>query len=137
MDCIFCKIDNSKFIAESDNFYAIEDGFPVSPGHSLVIAKKHTESFFDLTSNEVSEAYELLSKTKKIVDDKHNPDAYNIGINNGEAAGRTVHHLHIHLIPRYSGDVPDPRGGVRNVIPEKGNYLKQGWFRSSYVRINS
>ncbi|MDP6670752.1 MAG: HIT domain-containing protein, partial [archaeon] len=84
----------------------------------------HVDSFFDLSNEEIVAAYDLLKKCKTRLNEKFKPDAFNVGLNDGKAAGQTVFHLHIHLIPRYFGDVPDPVGGVRNVIPEKGNYLK-------------
>ncbi|WP_245579372.1 HIT family protein [Chitinilyticum aquatile] len=101
---------------------AILDGFPVSPGHSLIIPHRHVSSFFELTSSEREALILLLDETKQALQEEFKPDGYNIGINDGPAAGQTVAHLHIHLIPRYSGDLADPRGGVRWVIPEKANY---------------
>jgi diadenosine tetraphosphate (Ap4A) HIT family hydrolase len=100
----------------------IRDGFPVSPGHTLVIPRRHVGSFFDLTSNERTEMLTLLDQAKMDLDKEFNPDGYNIGINDGAAAGQTVPHLHIHLIPRYEGDQSDPRGGVRWIFPEKADY---------------
>ena len=123
--CLFCDKDNRgihEIISENKLFYARWDQFPVSKGHAEVIPKRHVKSFFDLTQEELVQMYELLCETKKKIDEKFNPDAYNIGINDGETAGRTIHHLHIHLIPRYKGDVEDPRGGVRHIIPGKGYY---------------
>jgi diadenosine tetraphosphate (Ap4A) HIT family hydrolase len=90
-----------------------------------IIPKRHVNSFFELSNEEIIAAYDLLKKAKKLLDKKFSPDAYNIGVNDGKAAGQTIFHLHIHLIPRYFGDVSDPVGGVRNVIPEKGNYLNK------------
>ncbi|MDD4531539.1 MAG: HIT family protein [Candidatus Pacebacteria bacterium] len=124
-DCFFCEIQkkkDDKIIIDNQSFFSRYDDFPVTPGHCEIIAKNHIVSFFELTSKQLADFYELLQKTRLIIDDKFNPDSYNIGINEGEAAGRTIQHLHIHLIPRYKGDVENPRGGVRNVIPGKGNY---------------
>ena len=95
------------------------DNHPVSPGHTLIIPKRHVASFFETTEEERQAMLRLLDEAKVILDRKHRPDGYNIGINGGEAAGQTVMHLHIHLIPRYKGDRPDPRGGVRWVLPDK------------------
>ena len=123
--CLFCDRNNATahtIIAENELAYARWDNFPVSDGHAEVIPKRHVESFFELTDEEVSAVYKLARETKDIIVSKHAPDAFNIGVNDGLAAGRTVHHLHIHLIPRYTGDVPEPRGGVRHIIPGKGNY---------------
>lgn len=123
--CLFCDKNNSKkhkIICENDSFYARWDNYPVSLGHSEVVPKKHINSYFDLSGDELNQAHDLLLKVKKIVDCKYHPNAYNVGINNGKEAGQSIFHLHIHLIPRYIGDVKNPRGGVRNVIPGKGDY---------------
>ena len=100
----------------------ILDGYPVSPGHSLVISKRHVDSFFEVTEVKRAALFALLDRAKELVAHQHQPVGYNIGINDGAAAGQTVPHLHIHLIPRYDGDQPDPRGGVRWAIPEKAGY---------------
>lgn len=124
-ECFFCNKNNfneKTLIGENDTFYARWDDFPVSKWHAEIIAKNHIESFFDLTDEELLQCFDLLKKAKSIIQQKHSPDAFNIGINEGKEAGRTVHHLHIHIIPRYVGDVENPRGGVRNIIPGKGNY---------------
>ena len=89
-----------------------------------IIPKRHMETFFEMNDDEMSAVYNLICEAKKLLDERYHPDGYNVGVNCGGAAGQTVFHLHVHLIPRYKGDVPDPTGGVRNVIPEKGNYLK-------------
>ena len=98
------------------------DGFPVSPGHTLVTPKRHVGSFFDLTPEEREAILALIDEAKKGVDAEFAPDGYNIGINDGQAAGQTVPHLHIHLIPRYKNDQQDPRGGVRWIFPAKADY---------------
>lgn len=116
-DCIFCDIASREVIYENDLFYSNWDLFPVSKGHALITPKRHIKSFFDLKESDLLQLYQLINKTKKLLDKKYTPDGYNIGINDGEAAGRTIHHLHIHLIPRYRGDVKDPRGGIRCVVP--------------------
>lgn len=100
----------------------MRDGYPVSEGHSLVISHRHVGSYFDLTETERTDLQLLLTQAKQHLDGLLQPDGYNIGINDGVAAGQTVPHLHIHLIPRYQGDLPDPRGGVRWVIPDKAMY---------------
>lgn len=123
--CLFCNKENQKFrlICENDFCVARWDQNPVSKGHTLIIPKKHFGSFFDLEETEVGKMFSLMKEAKHIIQKEHNPDGFNIGINDGEAAGRTIHHLHIHLIPRYKGDVSNPRGGIRHVIPGKGDYL--------------
>lgn len=122
-DCVFCHAETIKeVIASSELSLAFYDGFPVSPGHALVIPRRHVASFFDLTEDEVADMMALVRKVKLLVDARFRPDGYNIGINVGEAAGQSVFHVHMHLIPRYAGDVPDPKGGVRGVIPEKQKY---------------
>jgi len=101
---------------------AIRDGYPISPGHTLVIPKRHVGSFFELNPEEAADLIALLRSAKNVLQVEFKPDGYNIGINDGAAAGQTVPHLHIHLIPRYIGDSADPRGGVRWIIPEKADY---------------
>jgi diadenosine tetraphosphate (Ap4A) HIT family hydrolase len=100
----------------------IRDAFPISPGHTLVIPKRHVGSFFDLATDERLDLLALLDSAKAVIDREFKPQAYNIGINDGAAAGQTVPHLHIHLIPRHAGDCQDPRGGVRWIFPGKADY---------------
>lgn len=125
-DCAFCCLieqgAKTRTVAESNLALALLDGYPISPGHTLIIPKRHITSYFDLTSQELEDVMNLLGNTKKLLTQNYAPDAFNVGINDGPAAGQTVNHLHIHLIPRYQGDVPDPRGGVRWVIPDKADY---------------
>jgi diadenosine tetraphosphate (Ap4A) HIT family hydrolase len=123
--CLFCDRGNvakHTVIAENDLAYARWDNYPVSNGHAEVIPKRHVESFFELTHDELLAVYELMKMVKQEITVKYHPDAFNIGVNDGAAAGRTIHHVHVHLIPRYTGDVENPRGGVRHIIPGKGNY---------------
>jgi len=98
------------------------DGYPVSRGHTLIIPKRHVGSFFELETKEREDILSMLDEAKTRLDASYAPDGYNIGINDGPAAGQTVPHLHIHLIPRYEGDQGDPRGGVRWIFPEKADY---------------
>jgi diadenosine tetraphosphate (Ap4A) HIT family hydrolase len=119
--CLFCNIYESpknKIIAESSLAFAIYDGFPVNEGHILVIPKRHFGSFFDATEQEINEIYDLLNKCKAILDNKYHPTGYNVGVNVGYDGGQTIMHLHIHLIPRYKGDVENPRGGIRKLKPQ-------------------
>ena len=118
--CPFCDEQNYEF--EGDLVFTKTDSYPVSKGHTLVIPKRHISDYFDCTESEVAELWALVDKTKNRLQDTHAPDGFNIGINVGEAAGQTVPHMHIHVIPRYVGDMDDPRGGVRGVIPNKQKY---------------
>jgi diadenosine tetraphosphate (Ap4A) HIT family hydrolase len=120
--CLFCTLPPSRIVEENEHAVLILDGYPVSPGHSLVIPRRHIGSFFDATLDERLALLELLDRAKTLVSEQHEPAGYNIGINDGAAAGQTIGHLHVHLIPRYHGDQDDPRGGVRRVIPEKADY---------------
>lgn len=104
---------------------AIRDGYPVSPGHTLVIPKRHVASLADVMADEAKALWALLAEVRARVDAELRPDGYNVGVNDGRAAGQTVMHLHVHLIPRFDGDRPDPRGGVRWVIPEKADYWSE------------
>ena len=122
-NCPFCKAESERdIIASSSLSVAFFDGFPVSPGHALIIPKRHVASFFDLSKEEQLDLLNLADRVERIVEQRYHPDGYNIGINVGEAAGQSIFHVHMHLIPRYQGDVPNPRGGVRGVIPAKQNY---------------
>ncbi len=120
--CSFCTLASGRIIDENSTAIAIRDGYPVSHGHTLLITKRHIGSFFDLTEAERSDILALLNRAKLAVDHEFQPQGYNIGINDGPCAGQTVPHLHVHLIPRYAGDLTDPRGGVRWVLPEKAKY---------------
>jgi diadenosine tetraphosphate (Ap4A) HIT family hydrolase len=124
--CPFCTPDTSKVIQDNHHALAIYDGFPVCPGHALIILKRHVASFFELTAEEQTAMLFLLTDMQQILQKERNPDGFNIGINDGAAAGQTVMHLHIHLIPRYAGDLSDPRGGVRWIFPDKAKYWTEG-----------
>ncbi len=113
----------TRVIDSNDLAFAIEDAFPVSPGHALIVSRRHVESFFDLTVDEVAAIVALLHRAKARLDERDHPGGYNVGINIGRDAGQSVMHVHVHLIPRYAGDVAMPEGGVRNVIPGKGPYI--------------
>lgn len=123
--CPFCSLPVSRIAGQNEHSVWIRDGFPVSPGHSLIIPKRHVGSFFDICMEERAALFALLDQAKVAVVDEFQPDGFNIGINDGPAAGQTVPHLHIHLIPRFTGDLPDPRGGVRWVVPGKADYWSQ------------
>lgn len=122
-NCPFCKVESEReIIAFSSLSIAFFDGFPVSPGHALIIPRRHVASFFDLTKDEQQDMLKLMDSVKSIIDEKYHPDGYNVGVNVGETSGQSIFHVHMHLIPRYKGDVPNPRGGVRGVIPSKQSY---------------
>ena len=124
MSCLFCDLLNEeeKIVFQNDSFYVIYDNFPVNIGHCLLISKRHVESYFLLNEEEIKDLNKALVYMKNLLDKLYNPDGYNIGINDNLAAGQTIMHLHVHLIPRYFGDVDDPKGGVRGVIPIKQKY---------------
>lgn len=119
--CIFCELKN-KGVFTNELCYVIYDKYAVSQGHMLVIPKRHTYDYFDLTSNEKNDIWNMVDIVKTFLDKEYKPDGYNIGINNGKAAGQTIPHVHIHIIPRYNNDIKDPTGGVRGVIPDKMKY---------------
>ncbi len=121
-NCPFCSLPQDRIISECESTVTIRDGYPVSEGHSLIIPKRHIESFFDCNPDEKIAISLALEEAKVALDKEFSPDGYNMGINDGIAAGQTVMHLHIHLIPRYKGDTEDPRGGVRWIFPEKARY---------------
>ena len=115
--CLFCSIlaERARTVfAENESFVAVFDEFPVNKGHALIIPKRHIHTVFELPNSEALDLLSILRLAKDELDQRFRPDGYNLGINSGEAAGQTIPHLHIHLIPRYEGDVEDPRGGIRN-----------------------
>ena len=120
--CPFCTLPPERIIDSNDLALVIRDGYPISPGHTLVIPKRHIGSWFEITPKEQSAMLDLLERAKAVLEEEFKPDGYNIGINDGPTAGQTVPHLHMHLIPRYKGDQEDPRGGVRWIISEKAKY---------------
>lgn len=116
MNCLFCDFDKNEYILENELAFVIYDKFPVNKGHALVIPKRHFESFFDITNEELLKINELIKKMKDILNLNYNPDGFNIGINIGKHAGQSIFHLHVHIIPRYKDDVKKDRlkGGIRN-----------------------
>lgn len=121
-DCPFCKRTGIEVIAENRDAKLILDKYPVSPGHMLVVPKKHAEEPCDLYKIEKQAMLELVERAKDILTVLVEPDGFNVGINIGEPAGQTVEHFHVHVIPRYKDDVEDPTGGVRGVIPSRKTY---------------
>ena len=122
VECPFCVIADESVFLSSELAFAIHDGYPVSPGHTLVIPRQHVATLFELPRNVQLAMWDLVEQVRKRLVAQHHPDGFNIGLNDGSAAGQTVPHVHIHVIPRYAGDMPDPRGGVHWVIPEKARY---------------
>jgi len=117
---VFLSLPPSVWVASNELAFAIRDRDPVTDGHTLVIPKRLVVDFFDTTDAERLALFALIDEVKRALDATHRPDGYNVGFNSGESAGQTVFHLHVHVIPRYRGDVEDPRGGVRHVIPGRG-----------------
>jgi diadenosine tetraphosphate (Ap4A) HIT family hydrolase len=121
--CLFCEISKQRIIYENDLAYAVRDHYPVTPGHALVIPKRHVSEYFDLSQPELNACNALLGPMRTATEeDDPQIKGFNIGVNNGKTAGQSIFHCHIHLIPRRPGDVENPRGGVRHVIPGKGFY---------------
>lgn len=121
--CIFCNMESSRKIDENDLFYVIRDGFPVTSLHTLIIPKRHVETYFGLTEAEVLSMNILINEHKELIEKEDTAvTGFNIGMNCGEDAGQTVFHCHVHLIPRRKGDMDEPKGGVRHIIPDKGYY---------------
>lgn len=118
----FYELSKDRWIHESERFFVVKDGYPVAPGHCLIICKGLKETFFDLSNNEKQELMQLIETVKELIEKDFSPDGYNIGMNCGVPAGQSVMHFHCHVIPRYVGDMENPKGGVRYCIPEKGLY---------------
>lgn len=119
-DCPFCNLNSIEHSTEFFNI--IYDKYPVSKGHILVISKRHIASYFDLSNNEKHELVEIIDTLQRYLSDTYSPDGFNVGFNDGKCAGQTVQHFHLHIIPRYEGDMENPQGGVRGVIPNKQKY---------------
>lgn len=124
-DCPFCSVDRGRILLESEHALAFPDGFPIADGHTLVMPRRHVTSVYELTAPEQADAWALVGKVRDLLASEYKPDGFNIGLNDGSAAGQTIMHAHIHIIPRWHGDVPDPRGGVRLVIPARARYWEK------------
>jgi diadenosine tetraphosphate (Ap4A) HIT family hydrolase len=122
MDCQFCNLPADRLIADAPLCVTARDRFPVSNGHTLIIPKRHVASAFELTNEEHGAIWAACLEVKTQLHQELAPDGYNIGFNIGEAAGQTVMHVHLHLIPRYCGDMDQPRGGIRHCVAGKGYY---------------
>lgn len=126
VSCVFCdRLAADNTVAENDLAAAFPDAFPLSPDHCLVVPRRHVADFLALTSEEQGAVWSLVASVRRYIESTWMPDGYNIGINVGEAAGQTVAHAHLHVIPRRHGDVADARGGIRWVIPEKARYWRE------------
>lgn len=121
-DCPFCNLSKDRLIYRDEVANIFADGYPISPGHLLITPRRHYPTLFDVPAELQAHLLSMINQARTIIGQSHSPDGYNIGINNGAAAGQTVPHVHIHVVPRYEGDVEDPRGGVRWVIPDKAKY---------------
>lgn len=121
--CIFCKrLESRELLATNELAAGFPAGFPVSPGHALIVPRRHEPDFFALTDEERVAMLALVPEVRRRIDGVFSPDAYNLGVNAGRDAGQTVMHAHFHVIPRYRGDVEEPRGGVRWVLPATARY---------------
>jgi len=122
--CPFCTMAPDKIISQNAHTFTVRDTLPVSPGHTLIVPKRHIAGIFEGEPDEVAALWDALQQARTRLLREFSPDGFNIGINDGLAAGQTILHLHIHIIPRYKGDMPDPRGGIRWIFPEKAVYWK-------------
>ena len=118
--CPFCS--PASVVASTPTALVLHDGFPLTHGHTLVVPRRHVASLFELSAEEQAELWQLVTQVRSALVEQLHPDGFTVGVNDGEAAGQTVPHAHIHVIPRYVGDVADPRGGIRWVLPEKAAY---------------
>ena len=118
--CPFCSLTN--FVTSNSVGLVLRDAFPLTEGHTLIVPRRHIASLFEMTAVEQAKLWQLVDEVRSALVEQFHPDAFNIGINDGKAAGQTIPHAHIHVVPRYRGDVADPRGGVRWVIPQKAAY---------------
>jgi len=121
--CVFCdRVAAGDLLLENELAAVFPDGFPVSPGHMLIVPRRHVADYFTLEASEQAALWTLAPAVKRLIECEHSPNGYNLGINIGTHAGQTIEHVHLHVIPRYEGDVPDPRGGVRWVLPTNAAY---------------
>ena len=123
--CPFCTPDPELLFHESELIVGLWDRYPVSPGHALLVPRRHFAGWFDASLDEQQALVSALESAKREIEKTHEPDGYNIGVNSGKAAGQTIFHLHVHLIPRYTGDEADPRGGIRKLFPDRTRYWEQ------------
>ena len=124
-DCPFCDVARESVVAESRHALAIRDRYPVSRGHTLVVPRAHAESLFAQSAEIQADVWRLVAKVRGELQSRLDPDGFNVGLNDGQAAGQIVQHAHVHVIPRFDGDVADPRGGIRWILPEHAAYWDQ------------
>lgn len=122
--CPFCALDQREFLLASDHAIAIADAFPIARGHALIIPRRHVFSIFELPEEEYADVWRLVRRVRETLSSWWNIDGFTVGVNDGEAAGQTVLHAHVHVIPRHTGDVADPRGGIRWILPARAQYSK-------------
>jgi diadenosine tetraphosphate (Ap4A) HIT family hydrolase len=120
--CPFCAVPPDRMLDASDHAFVVHDAYPVTRGHTLIISRRHVTDIFDLTEAEIDDFFRLLRTARERIDRAFRPSGYNVGVNIGRDAGQTIMHVHVHIIPRYSGDCDDPTGGVRGIIPGKARY---------------
>ena len=125
-ECVFCSLEVNDILVQNEMAQAIFDKFPVNEGHVLIVPRRHVASLFDLTPEEVMSIWRLVEQVKEMLNNRFHPDGFNVGVNEGAAAGQTIFHLHVHVIPRYYGDVPDPRGGIRKIKKSLVPYAGEG-----------
>lgn len=125
-ECVFCKLSETDILVQNEIAQAFFDKYPVNKGHVLIIPRRHAASLFELTEDEVLGIWKLVEEVKELLNQQFQPDGYNVGVNVGAAAGQTIFHVHVHVIPRYNGDVPDPRGGIRKIKKSLVPYAGEG-----------
>ena len=136
-DCLFCDFDNPELIEEGEHCYSRRDGYPVSQYHTLIIPKRHVASYFDLEEYEVVDMHKMLNKMRaRIKEWDETVSGFNLGVNVGKDAGQSIFHVHMHLMPRRKGDIDNPQGGVRGVIPSKRTYVRKSRVPSNQGRSN-
>ena len=123
--CPFCDLEEARIVSSSSAAFAIRDSFPLTEGHTLVIPRAHVKSLYDLSVEDQSAVWNLVSKVRQNIKEQCGVHAFNIGINDGSDAGQTIEHAHVHVIPRRAGDVLDARGGIRNIIPANARYWEK------------
>lgn len=123
--CPFCaRLKREQLLAKNDLAVALADAFPLNPGHAIIVPHRHEKDYFALSEAEQQAMWGLVARVCHIIEESHKPEGFNIGLNAGEAAGQTIAHAHLHVIPRYEGDVDDPRGGIRWILPERAPYWR-------------